>query len=106
MPCSYQNPVGLALYCKMDLLLNRAIIVCFRAAQRSYEQKRKEEEKKKYEDTLKDAAKDEEAFRKRSDSERRRRLQVWKYFIINWKAEATIVFPGKIPLLLGVGLDA
>ncbi len=52
------------------------ILEHFRAAQRALEQKKKDEEKRKYQETLKDAEIQDREFRKRSDSERRKRLMV------------------------------
>lgn len=57
--------------------------------QRTQEKKRQGEEQKRYQATLEDKEKDDQEFRKRSDSERRRRLQVmfsisqFKDFTIN-----------------------
>ena len=48
--------------------------------QRTQDKKRKEEEQRRYQATLQDKEKDDQEFRKRSDSERRRRLQVMPSF--------------------------
>ena len=40
------------------------------------EEQKKEEERKRYEETLKEARKDDAEFRKRADSDRRKRMQV------------------------------
>ena len=58
-------------------LPNESIHISFvrRQSVREEEQK-KEEERKRYEETLKEARKDDDEFRKRADSDRRKRMQV------------------------------